>query len=47
MLNRSVNEGVEETMEEVVGDMTKGIFAGCEALGFDLHDEKKDELNFG
>lgn len=47
MLNRSVNEGVEETMEEVVQDLTKGIFAGCEALGFDMHDEKEDELNFG
>ena len=47
ILNRSVNEGVEETMEEVSSDLIKAIFLGAEALGIPVTAEKGKSLDFG
>ncbi len=47
ILNRSVNEGLEETMEEVAQDMIKGIFAGGEALGINMTAKPNEKLDFG
>lgn len=43
---RSLNEGVEETMEEVSGDMVKGLALGLEALDIKVSDDGK-KLDFG
>ena len=47
ILNRSVNEGVEETMEEVAQDAIKALFKGCEALGINMTADDVNELSFG
>ena len=47
ILNRSVNEGIEETMEEVAQDAIKALFKGCEALGINMTADDVDELSFG
>lgn len=44
--NRALNEGIEEVMEETVGDMIKGIALGAEALGFKSSDQEGG-LDFG
>ena len=46
VINRSVNEGVEETMEEVVFDAVKAISAGLNALGVPVSEEGRS-LDFG
>lgn len=47
ILNRSVNEGVEETMEEVAQDAVKALFAGCDALGINVKADGVEDLSFG
>ena len=47
MLNRSVNEGIEETMEEVSTDMIKALSEGAEALGIPVAEESGTKLDFG
>jgi hypothetical protein len=46
-LSRSINEGIEETMEEGVTDFAKGLTLGLQALGFDIKDKDASEVNFG
>ncbi len=47
MLNRASNEAVEEMMEEAMQDTGKALLKGAEALGFNVKDEKADDLDFG
>ena len=47
MLNRASNEAVEEMMEEAMQDTGKAILNGAQALGFNVKDEKADDLDFG
>ena len=47
IINRSVNEGFEETVEEVSQDLVKALFKGCEALGMDMTSNDAEELSFG
>ena len=44
-LTRAANEGFEETTEEVMQDLTKGITLGLNALGVDVTEDNK-ELDF-
>ena len=46
-MNRALNEGVEEVMEEAVLDIIKATNLGLEALGFNIKDETKERINFG
>ena len=43
----SINEATEEVMEEVSTDAVKGLFAGLNALGIPMSEEKNKELDFG
>lgn len=45
-VHHALNEGIEEVMEEVALDGIKLTALGVEALGFDISDETKDNLNF-
>ena len=45
-LTRATNEGLEETFEEVMQDLTKGVTLGLQALGVDVTEEGKN-LDFG
>lgn len=47
ILNRSVNEGFEETVEEVAQDLIKSVFAGGEALGINMTSNPDEKLDFG
>jgi len=47
IINRSVNEGFEETVEEVSQDLIKALFKGCEALGMNMTSDNAEELSFG
>ena len=44
--NHALNEGIEETMEEGVIDVIKGIAEGAEALGFKVTDDEHEKLDF-
>lgn len=46
-LNRGINEGVEEVMEEGVLDFGKGIVSGLDALGLNVSDDTKKKIDFG
>lgn len=46
-IHHSLNEGVEEVMEEQALDIIKLISLGLEKLGYDLTDETKEKLEFG
>ena len=46
MLNRASNEAVEEMMEEAMQDTAKGITLAANALGFDVKDEKADDIDY-
>lgn len=46
MLNRASNEAVEEMMEEAMQDTAKGITLAVNALGFDVKDEKADDIDY-
>lgn len=46
-LNRALNEGLEEVMEEQLLDVLKVTSLGLESLGFNLKDETKEKLDFG
>jgi len=47
MLNRASNEAIEEMMEEAMQDTGKAILNGAQALGFNVTDEKAEDLDFG
>ena len=47
MLNRASNEAIEEMMEEAMQDTGKAILNGAQALGFNVKDEKAEDLDFG
>ena len=46
VVGRSLNESIEEVMEEMSTDAVKGIFSGLEALGVNMTDGVKN-LDFG
>ena len=46
-LNRALNEGIEEVMEEVDIDLVKLAALGLESMGFNIKDETKEKLDFG
>lgn len=46
-LNRALNEGIEEVMEENVLDILKVTSLGLESLGFNLKDETKEKIDYG
>lgn len=46
-LNRAINEGVEETMEEAVLDLGKGIVSALDALGINVSEDEKKKIDFG
>lgn len=46
-IHHALNEGIEEVMEEQALDGIKLLALGAEALGFDLTDETKEQLDFG
>jgi hypothetical protein len=46
-LNRAINEGIEETMEEVAFDATKGFFSALDALGVPTTENPNTSLDFG
>lgn len=43
----SINEATEEVLEEASLDAVKGLFAGLNALGIPMTEEKNKELDFG
>jgi len=45
--NHAFNEGVEETMEEVLMDLIKGLSLGAQALGFDVSEDNVEKVDFG
>lgn len=45
--NHALNEGIEETMEEAVGDVFKGITEAAQALGFNVTEDGTEKLDFG
>lgn len=45
-LMRAVNEGVEETMEEVSQDAVKALFTAVDALGIPMTSEQDKDLDF-
>lgn len=45
--NHALNEGVEETMEEVLMDLIKGLSLGAQALGFDVSEDNVEKVDFG
>jgi hypothetical protein len=47
VVNRMLNEGIEETMEEALGDAVKALALGAEAMGFKVTKDPNAELNFG
>ena len=46
-LSRALNEGVEETMEEVSLDLVKALFTGLDALGIPMTTNQDQMLDFG
>ena len=46
-VNRAVNEGLEETVEELAFDAVKGIFSAMDALGIPTTEDVNSRLNFG
>ena len=44
--SRSLNEGIEEVMEEGVADFFKGISLGLNALGVDVKDKYAEKIDF-
>lgn len=46
-LSRALNEGVEETMEEVSLDLVKALFTGLDALGIPMTTNQDQTLDFG
>lgn len=45
--NRAINEGLEETVEEIAFDAVKGIFSAMDALGIPVTEDENSRLNFG
>ena len=45
--NHALNEGIEETMEEGVADIFKGITEAAQALGFNVTEDGTEKLDFG
>lgn len=46
-VSRAINEGIEETMEEVMQDGWKALALGAEALGMKVTDPQATNLDFG
>lgn len=46
-LMRAINEGTEETLEELSQDAVKALFTGLDYLGIPTTSEKDSDLNFG
>ena len=46
-VSRSIAEGTEEVMEEVVTDLVKAFNLGLEGLGMTLTENKEEKLDFG
>lgn len=46
-LMRALNEGIEETMEEVTQDGVNALFTGLDALGIPMTSSQDIDLNFG
>ena len=44
--NSALNEGIEETMEELSADIIKSIALGCEALGWNVTEDPTANLKF-
>lgn len=47
VVNRMLNEGIEETMEEAIGDAVKALTLGVEAMGFKVTKDPNAHLDFG
>ena len=47
VVNRMLNEGIEETMEEALGDAVKALTLGIEAMGFKVTKDPNAKLDFG
>ena len=46
-VNRAVNEGLEETAEEIAFDAVKGVFSAMDAIGIPMTEDRKKSLDFG
>lgn len=44
--NSALNEGIEETMEELSADIIKSVALGCEALGWNVTEDPSANLKF-
>jgi hypothetical protein len=47
VVNRMLNEGIEETAEELTMDAVKALALGADALGFQVTEDPNAKLNFG
>ena len=47
VVNRMLNEGIEETAEELTMDAVKALALGADALGFKVTEDPNAKLNFG
>ncbi len=47
IVNRSVNEGIEEMMEETSSDAIKALMTGADALGIPVRENAEKPLDFG
>lgn len=46
-VNRAVNEGLEETAEEIAFDAVKGLFSAMDAIGIPMTEDRNKSLDFG
>lgn len=46
-VNRAINEGLEETAEEIAFDAVKGLFSAMDAIGIPMTEDRSKSLDFG